>query len=194
MAFYSFQNHNTINENQEKQIRDEANYWKLVLDRIITTTLTLATEDIPFRGHKENNETESKSKFLAIVELLGKYDPVLIKLLQRPKGTTKYLSPAIQNEIITALGGKVKFDILLEIRRAPFFSYISDSTQDISKIDQQSRIFRYVNVMYEKKINQLTWLYMKVSLGLKLWRAKRVVKWDSNYTIILKKIKLILKS
>ncbi|CAI6350454.1 unnamed protein product [Macrosiphum euphorbiae] len=151
MAFYSFQNHNTVNENQEKQIRDEANYWKLVLDRIIATTLTLATEDIPFRGHRENNETESKGKFLAIIELLGKYDPVLTELLQRPKGTIKYLSPAIQNEIITALGDKVKYDILLEIRKAPFFSYISDSTQDISKIDQQSHIFRYVNVMYDKE-------------------------------------------
>jgi len=151
MAFYSFQNHNTVNENQEKQIRDEANYWKLVLDRIIATTLTLATEDIPFRGHRENNETESKGKFLAIIELLGKYDPVLTELLQRPKGTIKYLSPAIQNEIITALGDKVKYDILLEIRKAPFFSYTSDSTQDISKIDQQSHIFRYVNVMYDKE-------------------------------------------
>ncbi|CAI6348917.1 unnamed protein product [Macrosiphum euphorbiae] len=151
MAFYSFQNHNTVNENQEKQIRDEANYWKLVLDRIIATTLTLATEDIPFRGHRENNETESKGKFLAIIELLGKYDPVLTELLQRPKGTIKYLSPAIQNEIITALGDKVKYDILLEIRKAPFFSYITDSTQDISKIDQQSHIFRYVNVMYDKE-------------------------------------------
>lgn len=151
MAFYSFQNHNTINENHEKQIRNEANYWKLVLDRIITTTLTLATEDIPFRGHRENNETESKGKFLAIIELLGKYDPVLTELLQRPKGTIKYLSPAIQNEIITALGEKVKLNILLEIRKAPFFSYISDSTQDISKIDQQSHIFRYVNIMYDKE-------------------------------------------
>jgi hypothetical protein len=121
------------------------------LDRIITTTLTLATEDIPFRGHRENNKTESKGKFLTIIELLGKYDPVLTELLQRPKGTTKYLSPAIQNEIITALGDKVKFDILLEIRKPPFFSYISDSTQDISKIDQQSHIFRYVNVMYDKE-------------------------------------------
>lgn len=151
MAFYSFQNHNTVNENQEKQIRDEANYWKLVLDRIIATTLTLATEDIPFRGHRENNETESKGKLLAIIELLGTYDPVLTELLQRPKGTIKYLSPAIQNEIITALGDKVKYDILLEIRKAPFFSYISDSTQDMSKIDQQSHIFRYVNVMYDKE-------------------------------------------
>jgi hypothetical protein len=112
LATCLFQNHNTINGNQENQIRDEANYWKLVLDRIITTTLTLATEDIPFRGHRENNETESKGKFSAIIELLGKYDPVLTELLQRPKGTTKYLSLEIQNEIITALGDKVKFYIL----------------------------------------------------------------------------------
>jgi len=121
------------------------------LDRIITTTLALATEDIPFRGHRENNEAESKGKFLAIIKLLGKYYLVLTELLQRPKGTIKYLSPAIQNEIITALGEKVKFNILLEIRKAPFFSYISDSTHDISKIDQLSHIFRHVNVMYDKE-------------------------------------------
>ena len=96
-GFLLISNHNTINENHEKQIKDEANYWKLVLDRIITTTLILATEDIPFRGHRENNETESKGKFLAIIELLGKYDTVLTELLQRPKETIKYLSPAIQN-------------------------------------------------------------------------------------------------
>lgn len=97
MAFYSFQNHNTINENHENQNRDETNDWKLVLDRIITTTLTLATEDIPFRGRRENNETEGKGKFLAIIELLGKYDLILTELLQRPKETIKYLSLKIQS-------------------------------------------------------------------------------------------------
>lgn len=46
MAFYSFQNNNTINKNHEKQIKNEATYWKLILDKIITTTLTLAQLNI----------------------------------------------------------------------------------------------------------------------------------------------------
>lgn len=33
-----------------------------------------------------------------------------------------------------------------DIRKAPFFSYITDSTQDISKLDQQSHVYRYVTV------------------------------------------------
>jgi hypothetical protein len=69
----------------------------------------------------------------------------------RLKGTIKYLNQAIKNQIITALGEKVKLNISLKIRKAPFFSYISDSTQDISKIYQQSHIFRSVNVMYDKE-------------------------------------------
>lgn len=141
-----FMAHNTVNEELEKQIRQEQSYWRQIIHRIINVTLTLATEDISLRGHRENEESESKGKFIAIITLLSRYDPILAELLRKPKGTIKYLSPQIQNEIITALGGKVKKDILEDIRKAPFFSYITDSTQDISKLDQQSHVYRYVTV------------------------------------------------
>jgi len=36
------------------------------------------------------------------------------------------------------------------MRKAPFFNYISDSTQDIYKIEQQSDVFYYVNVIKKK--------------------------------------------
>lgn len=58
MPFYSFQNHNSVNEFTKSKSRDDANCWKLVLDGIINITLTLATEDIPFRSHREQNDTE----------------------------------------------------------------------------------------------------------------------------------------
>jgi hypothetical protein len=47
------------------------------------------TNDIPFRGHREN-EVKNKVTFIAIVELLSKYDPVLSELLQKPKRSIKY--------------------------------------------------------------------------------------------------------
>lgn len=92
-----FMAHNTVNEELEKQIRQEQSYWRQIIHRIINVTLTLATEDISLRGHRENEESESKGKFIAIITLLSRYDPILAELLRKPKGTIKYLSPQIQN-------------------------------------------------------------------------------------------------
>uniref|UniRef100_A0A672HGU4 HAT C-terminal dimerisation domain-containing protein n=1 Tax=Salarias fasciatus TaxID=181472 RepID=A0A672HGU4_SALFA len=128
------------------QIRLETNYWRQVLDRLINVTLTLATTNMPFRGHRETIGKANSGNFLAIVELTAKYDPVLQDLIDRPAQSVKYLSPAIQNELIDILAKHVKNDILEKIRAAPFFSVIMDTTQDIAKIDQMSQVYRYVTV------------------------------------------------
>lgn len=76
-----------------------------MLDRIIT--LTLATNDISFRGHREH-ETKSKGELLVIiVGLLIKYEPVPLELLRKPQESIKYLSRSLQNEIIISLGEKI---------------------------------------------------------------------------------------
>ena len=62
------------------------------------------------------------------------------KVIWVPKGANKYLSPAIQNELIEILGQRVKNDILDEIRTASFFSVSMDTTQDIAKIAQMSQV------------------------------------------------------
>ena len=75
---------------------------------------------------------------LCIIQLLAKYDTVLDKLLQLPKGSPKYLSPLIQNELISILAGEVLRDIKSELQSAPFFAITFDTTQDVSKKDQSS--------------------------------------------------------
>ncbi|KAM9330997.1 zinc finger MYM-type protein 1-like [Gastrophryne carolinensis] len=100
--------------------------------------------NLAFRGHRENIGEVNNGNFLTIVELLAKYDSVLKDLLQKPQGTVKYLSPQIQNELISLLGSKVEEDIVSEIKNSQFYSVIMDTTQDISKIDQLSQVFRYV--------------------------------------------------
>ena len=57
-----------------------------------------------FEGHK--------GSFLSIIQLLAKYDTVFDKLLQLPKGSPKYLSPLIQDELISVLAEEVLLDIL----------------------------------------------------------------------------------
>jgi len=56
-------------------------------------------------------ESNSKGNFLSIIELLAKYDPVLEELLSKPKGSIKYLSHDIQNELIDLLANGVLNDV-----------------------------------------------------------------------------------
>lgn len=51
----------------------------------------------------KENKTKNKNTFLAFVELLSEYDPVLSELFQKLKGSIKYLSSSIQNKIIIIL-------------------------------------------------------------------------------------------
>ena len=108
----------------------------------------LAMCNLPFRGSTEEVSNENKGNFLSIIQLIAKYDSVLDKLLQLPKGSPKYLSPSIQNELISLLAGQVLQDIKIELQSAPFFAIILDTTQDVSKKDQLSEVFRYVKIAY----------------------------------------------
>jgi hypothetical protein len=74
--------HGTIHEVNEADIRRQTNYWTQVLDRIVNVTITLACNNIAFWGHREHNNMElNRRNFLAVIDLLAKYDPVLEQLI-----------------------------------------------------------------------------------------------------------------
>nr|CAI5823596.1 unnamed protein product [Callosobruchus analis] len=82
---------------------------------------------------------------MAISRLLSNYDATLKELLLKPKGEINYLSPTIQNEIISLLSTTVRNNIISEIKKAPFLAIILDTTQNLSKIDQLYVVFRYIS-------------------------------------------------
>lgn len=139
--------HGTIDSQLERDVRNAALFWRGVLERIVNVTLTLASCNLAFRGHREVLGQPNSGNFLAIIELLACYDPVLQELIRRPQGSIKYLSPAIQNELIHILSLRVQQDITADINEAPFFSIIMDTTQDLAKHDQLSQVYRYVTVV-----------------------------------------------
>ncbi|XP_042308882.1 zinc finger MYM-type protein 1-like isoform X2 [Sceloporus undulatus] len=106
----------------------------------------LATCSLPFHGDSGKITDGNKGNFLSLIELLSKYDTVLEELIQKPKGTVNYLSPTIQNEMISLMADEVLSEITEELKSAPFFSIIIDTTQDVSKVDQLSEVFRYVKI------------------------------------------------
>ncbi|XP_065650422.1 zinc finger MYM-type protein 1-like [Hydra vulgaris] len=138
----------TLNEDTETIIRHKASFWKMVLERLFNITLMLTKNSLAFRGHSEVLADEIyNGNFLSHVYLLSKYDDTMKQVLNKPKGTIKYLSPAIQNEVIQCLSQYLEKTLLFEINESAFFSIIVDTTQDVSRKEQLSLIFRYVHIM-----------------------------------------------
>ncbi|XP_025207826.1 52 kDa repressor of the inhibitor of the protein kinase-like [Melanaphis sacchari] len=99
---------------------------------------------------KLSETSPSEGNFIRTVRLLAEFDPVLNSLLLTEQSQVKYLSWKIQNELIEILATNLQQLICEEIRSAQCFSIIIDSTQDITKIDQVSFIFRYTIVDYKE--------------------------------------------
>ena len=116
----------------------------------------LAKCNLPFRESSEELSKDNRGNFLSIIQLLAKYDTVLDKLLQLPKDFHKYLTPMIQNEIISVLAEDVFRDIKRELQSAPFFAIILDTNQDVSKKDQLMKYFvtsKSITAMMERHQN-----------------------------------------
>lgn len=146
VIFNLWEKNETIDATLERDVENATSKWYKILHRIVNVTLTLASCNLAFRGHREKLGKSNTGNFLAVIELLAKYDPVLQELISVDKGNQKYLSSTIQNELIQLLAQKVESEILKDIQSAEFFSVIMDTTQDISRKDQLSQVFRYVTI------------------------------------------------
>lgn len=113
-------------------LKREVSFWTKVLTRITDVTLTLASCNLAFRGHREKIGEVNTGNVLAVIELLARYDPILRELLDK-EGNVNYLSPSIQNELIALLSNKVQDQIISELKGAEFYSIIMDTTQDSVK-------------------------------------------------------------
>lgn len=139
-----WEKNNTLSEELKSQISVEVGFWRQVIKRIINVTMTLGFQNLSFRDHNEKIDSENRGNFLAVIDLLAIYDPILSELLQRGPKKINYLSATIQNEIIDMIAKCVKKSIIPDVQKVPFFSYITDTTQDIRKQDQMSQIICYV--------------------------------------------------
>ncbi|CAK1599564.1 unnamed protein product [Parnassius mnemosyne] len=131
---------NTIDTSLQSEINSKTTFWRDVFYRIINVIITLASCNLPLRGHDSDS-----GNFVSILCLLSNYDPILKELLLKPKGEINYLSPTIQNEVINLLGTAVKNNIILAIKKLHFWQLFWIQ-QDLSKIDQLSVVFRYISI------------------------------------------------
>ena len=139
--FEQGRNRGTIEKELRESLLEKANFWQNVLERLVNVTLILAKFKLLFRGSSEELSMDNKGNFFSIIQLLAKYDIVFDKLLQLPKGSPKYFSPLMQNKLISVLAEEVFRDIKNKLQSAPFFAIILDTTQNVSKKDQLSKVF-----------------------------------------------------
>ena len=57
----------TIDVQTERDVRNAALFWRKVLERIVNVTLTLATCNLAFRGHRDILGQQNCGNFLAII-------------------------------------------------------------------------------------------------------------------------------
>lgn len=130
------------------QIKNEIEYWRQVLKRVIVVVKAFASRGLPFRGSSERFGSLRNGNFMMTLETITEFDPFLSTHIaqcgNRGSGKTSYLFSTTSNEFINLIASKIKNTIVSEIQAAKYFSIIVDSTPDIAHIDQLSFIIRYV--------------------------------------------------
>ena len=140
----------SIDENLDKQFRDEKNRWREILKRLRDVIKLLASQSLAFRGHDETPNSNNSGKFLAVLHFIARYDPIIdshLSSLFSNSQSVSYLSHDVQNEFISLMAKLVRNQILTEIRASKYQGIMLDPTPDISHSEQLSEVIRYVKIV-----------------------------------------------
>nr|XP_022907520.1 uncharacterized protein LOC111419012 [Onthophagus taurus] len=137
----------TVDCQGQRLIRNETTTW-MVLTRLMHIALYLAENNMAFRGTSDKLYTPHNGKFLGLVQLLGKFDPVMQEHLRVVKGdiSNHYCRKNIQTALIQLMGEKVKSDIISPAKKSKYYAILADCTPDISHVEQLSLTIRFVDV------------------------------------------------
>lgn len=113
-----------------------------ILKRSINSVCYLAKQELPFRGHNENNNSLNKGNYMELLISNQELDPLLQEHLDTSticRGT----SVSIQNDLINAVADIIKNGIFNEIQNSQYVAIMLDKTTDISNKSQLSTVLRY---------------------------------------------------
>ncbi|XP_061477796.1 uncharacterized protein LOC133382144 [Rhineura floridana] len=148
----------TIDDIIQQKIRQEEQYWRQILERLIALVRVVGIQNLAFRGTTEKLYSASNGIFLKFVVYLALFDPIMNEHLCRVKDQETMihcLRKDIQNELIQLLAGAIKQKILAHANSAKYYSIIMDCTPDVSHIEQMTMIVCYVDVI-KPSVNEMS--------------------------------------
>ena len=119
--------------------KSSAQYYqrnKHVLGAIVDAVLLCTKQGLPLRGHRDTKVndvvegTGNTGNFLAIMELIAKYDPVVKEHLKNGQRNAKMLSWKTQNDIIANAALVIKNQIKDMIYSEQFYAVIGDEVTE----------------------------------------------------------------
>ncbi len=107
----------------------------------------LAKLGLPFRGHRENADAETRGNYLSLCDFFSKYDPDFKSMQSKYFNCT---SRDFQNEIIALCAELVCEEISKKVHETGFLAVIADEAKS-SKTEQLSVCIRYTDGLQIKE-------------------------------------------
>lgn len=112
-------------EKQQKQIRFQKTFWKMVLQTLLKITLLLGKCSLPFLAHRTSQE-DFNGILLSQVKFLSDFD-IMEQVIDMPYGSVRYLRSFIWNELIDYLEKQLTSELTIKISSASFLSLHLDT-------------------------------------------------------------------
>ena len=135
-----------------EQKRQQTN--RLALTAIIDVIRYLGESGSAFRGHRDEKVSSNVWRLMGVIQ---RYNPI-IKEYFSDDSDVKFLSPKIQNEILSIISDNILRTLLTKVntqsrgvldKSKPIFSLIIDETSDVSNVEQVSVCIRYCTDNYQ---------------------------------------------
>lgn len=137
----------TIENKLFNQFQKEKERLREVFKRLIAFILYFARQNIALTGSSYNihDPAGHNGNFQQLIHTCATFDPVLKEHLEK-HDKVHYMSPKIQNELISIIGSKVRTRILECIKQSKYYAIILDGTTDVTHIEQMCLVLRYVHL------------------------------------------------
>ncbi|XP_063215616.1 zinc finger MYM-type protein 1-like [Bacillus rossius redtenbacheri] len=142
-----------VSELLSQKVKTDAERNRKIISTIVETLIFNGRQEIPLRGHRDSGRitveepTNNDGNFRALLRLQARAgDSLLNEHINSGRGNAMYISPTVQNELLSLIGKQIQENVLERIKKAKFFTVLGDKTTDISYVEQFSLCVRYVDI------------------------------------------------